>query len=240
MNKPDINAIRAVLFDLDGTLVQVEMTRFIPAYVTGVGRHFLDRVPLPKFAQVALQAVYSLVHFEDGSRSNEERFLGALERNLDIPPDLYRERLADFCKDGLGELAPLVGTVPEARSLVDICLERDLPVVIATNPVFSRSVINARLGWGGLNDYEFAGVTTLENSRFCKPSPRYFLDLADSLGVAPSQCLMVGNDTGHDLAASRVGMPTFLVETWTVDREESFIPDYRGSHEELLQFLQQV
>ncbi|NIQ93682.1 MAG: HAD family hydrolase [Desulfuromonadales bacterium] len=239
-SKFDPAAIRAVLFDLDGTLIDVEMPRFIPAYVAGLGRHFLDCVPLHQFARVALQTVHALVHVEDGGCSNEERFLGALERHLGVGPELYRQRLAAFCEDGLTELAPLVGAVPEARSLVETCLERDLPVVIATNPVFSRSVIDARLDWGGLGDFDFELVTTLENSRFCKPSPRYFLDLASELGVAPSECLMVGNDTGHDLAACSIGMPTFLVDTWAVEREESFAPDYRGGHGELLRFLQQL
>lgn len=235
----DAAGIRAVLFDLDGTLVDVEMPRFIPAYVAALGRQFLDRAPLARFAQVALQTVHALVHVEDGGCSNEERFLASLERHLGISPEMYRERLAAFCQDGLTELAPMVEPVPESRSLIDACLERGLPVVIATNPVFARPVIDARLEWGGIADYDFEFVTTLENSRFCKPSPRYFLDLAARLGVAPSECLMVGNDTGHDLAATLIGMPTFLVDTWPVEREESFEPDYRGGHGELLRFLEE-
>jgi phosphoglycolate phosphatase-like HAD superfamily hydrolase len=34
--------VRGVLFDLDGTLLQVEMREFIPAYIEGLAKHFPD------------------------------------------------------------------------------------------------------------------------------------------------------------------------------------------------------
>ncbi len=52
---------------------------------------------------------------------------------------------------------------------------------------------------------------------------------------------MVGNDTEHDLAAAQVGIPTFLVETWMIDRlDGAFQSDMRGDHDGLLEFLQKV
>jgi FMN phosphatase YigB (HAD superfamily) len=50
-------------------------------------------------------------------------------------------------------------------------------------------------------------------------------------GLAPEECLMVGNASGHDRAARQVGIPTFLVDTWLEDRCNSlFASDFRGSH----------
>jgi len=48
---------------------------------------------------------------------------------------------------------------------------------------------------------------------------------------------MVGNDTEHDLSASHLGMTTFLVDTWLIDRRPEFVPDFRGSHLDLFRFL---
>jgi hypothetical protein len=48
---------------------------------------------------------------------------------------------------------------------------------------------------------------------------------------------MVGNDTEHDLSATRVGIKTFLVDTWLIDRGTDFAPDYRGGHLDLYRFL---
>ena len=113
--------------------------------------------------------------------------------------------------------------------------------MIATNPVFPRSVVEARLAWGGLDDFPFHLVTSYENSRFCKPSPAYFEDVLAQTGLAPDECLMVGNDTEHDLAARHAGIPTYLVDTWLIDRlEGEFHADFRGCHKDLLSFLQKI
>ncbi len=51
---------------------------------------------------------------------------------------------------------------------------------------------------------------------------------------------MVGNDTEHDLAAREVGIATFLVDTWLVDRLDGrFETDFRGGHADLLRFLEE-
>ena len=52
---------------------------------------------------------------------------------------------------------------------------------------------------------------------------------------------MVGNDTGHDLAARQVGIPTFLVDTWLEDRCNGlFASDFRGSHSDPYRLVGQL
>jgi FMN phosphatase YigB (HAD superfamily) len=57
------------------------------------------------------------------------------------------------------------------------------------------------------------------------------------LTLPPHACLMVGNDTSHDLAAGRVGIPTCLLTTWRIDRAPGFTADWEGSHAALLEQL---
>ena len=55
------------------------------------------------------------------------------------------------------------------------------------------------------------------------------------------ECLMVGNDSRHDLAARDVGIPTFLVDTWLIDRcQGDFTADLRGDHSFLLDFIMTI
>ncbi len=233
-------ALRGVLFDLDGTLLQVEMEEFIPAYIAGLGRHFHDLAQPEPFARSVKSAIRTLLSEEDGTTSNEARFLAILEASLGIPAALFPERLRAFCDDGLGELAPLVRPLPLARSILERCFVGGLKVAIATNPVFPRAVIEARLRWGGLADFPYDLVTSYENTRFCKPQTGFFREVAAVLGLEPEACMMVGNDTSHDLAARVAGIPTFLVDTFLVDRSQGqFAADFRGGHGELLRWLEE-
>ncbi len=235
MNK---KTYRGILFDLDGTLLQVEMKQFIPAYTRGLAACFDDVADPKRFADVLLHATLALLRRQDGSQSNESFFLAMLADSLEIDAALFNHRLQAYCEDGLQKLASLVQPHPLARNILERCRQAGLRVVLATNPVFPRSVVEARMSWGGLLDYPFELVTSYENSRFCKPHPGYFADILDYLQLSPDQCLMIGNDTEHDLAARQGGVATFLVDTWLVDRcDGSFATDYRGGLAELYRFV---
>ncbi|MDH3999493.1 MAG: HAD hydrolase-like protein, partial [Desulfuromonadales bacterium] len=144
-----------------------------------------------------------------------------------------------FCRDDLVELKPLVKQHPLSRQMIETCLERGWQVVVATNPIFPRAVVDARLCWGELDDLPYRLITAYENSSFCKPSPHYFTEILNLLQVAPQNCLMIGNDSQHDTSATQVGIRTCLLTTWRIDRPgASFQADWEGPHEELLPLLQ--
>jgi len=237
----DAPRIEAVLFDLDGTLLQVRMEEFIPAYLGQLATRFAPRVPVERFRRGVRAVIHGLLAVRHPGPSNEELFLAGVEHQLGITPEAFRAAFADWAQGEMATLRSMIEPLPEAAALVGAALSGGRAVVVATNPVFPRALIEARLAWGGLADCPFSLVTSYENTRHCKPDPGYFLDLAAGLGLPPQQCLMVGNDTCHDLAAAAVGMPTFLVETWLIERDGArFAPDYRGSHAALLEFLRQL
>ncbi len=236
-----LKLVQAIFFDLDGTLLEIDMKTFIPAYVDGLATHFVDLVPLPLFRRTVLAATYALLRNDNGQLSNEALFLQILERHLNIAPALFQARFTSFCADNLDGLRRHSRSLPLVRQIVERCFERDLKVVIATNPVFPRRVIEARLDWAGLDALPYAHVTSYESCRFCKPHRAFFEDVMTEIGCSADSCLMVGNDTHHDLAAREAGMLTFLVDTWLVDRaEEPWESDFRGGHPDLFRFVQRL
>lgn len=232
--------LKAVLFDLDGTLLQVDMNRFIPAYVDGLAEVCADLAEHRRFTDVLLQATWALLRSDQGECSNQQLFHSAIERHLAISPDLFSQRLQRYCIDHLPSLAPLITPHPLVPQILRGCFERGFKVVIATNPVFPRPLVEARLDWGGMGEFPFDLVTSYENTRFCKPNRGYFEDILQTLGLEPQHCLMVGNDTEHDLAAGAAGIATYLLDTWLIDRGGSLRPDYRGGHEELCNLLESL
>jgi FMN phosphatase YigB (HAD superfamily) len=235
----DLAPVQAALFDLDGTLIDVDMQLFVPAYLRRLAER-LEPYAEPRRTLRALHAaVMTMLDGTSGDCSLEELLRGRLADELQIPWAGYQSGLADFCREDLPALRPLVHPHPLARSLVEACLARGWRVVLATNPIFPREVIDARLDWGGLRDLPFQPVTSYETSRHCKPHAGFFRDLLDKLGLPPKACLMVGNDTLHDLAAGRFGLSTCLLTTWRIDRDgAAYAADWEGTHQSLLDQLQ--
>lgn len=230
----------AVLFDLDGTLLQVEMRDFIPRYIAGFHACCNDLVELGPLRRAMRAGIHLLLETEDGSRSNEARFFHFLGARLTLDEELLRERFAGFLATGLDPLADAVIPIPDVVPLLNYCQQAGVPMVLATNPVFPRVLIEARCGWAGISLDSFQHLTCFENSYFCKPQPAYFTQIAETLAVDPARCLMIGNDTSHDLAATQAGMTTWLVETYLLEREgPTWEPDYRGDHRQLLDFLRE-
>ena len=228
--------VEAVLFDLDGTLIDVDMQLFVPAYLRRLADRLEGYAEPQRTMKTLRAAVTAMLGDTDGSCSLEELLCAMLLDELGIPREGYQSALAAFCRDDLPELQPLVRPHPLARELVQACLDRGWRVVLATNPIFPRAVIDARLAWSGLDDLPFRPVTSYETRRHCKPHPGFFTDLLEELALPAQACLMVGNDTLQDLSAARVGMPTCLLTTWCIDRAAPAFPaDWEGTHQALLE-----
>lgn len=233
--------IEAILFDLDGTLLQVEMQEFIPRYLQMLSSWFAPEIEPGRFQATVRAAIFGLLQPRDGALTNQELFLQALEHQLGIDPERFCRIYDQWLEAEVEILKPLITRHPLAEMLIEEAFARGGRVVIATNPVFPRRLIEARLRWAGLDRYPFSLVTCYENSRHCKPNPEYFQEVLEKLELLPERCLMIGNDNHHDTAALRAGIPTYLVETWLVDRGVARLdPQYRGDHAALLAFLQNL
>jgi FMN phosphatase YigB (HAD superfamily) len=233
------NSIEAVLFDLDGTLLRAQMVEFIQRYIHGLATYCADWVKPKKFEKAMFSAICNLIHTEsDGSMTNEERIYATMNRELAISESLLRESLTHFEQNGMMELQELIHPIPRAKQIIKDCRQKGIPLVLATNPVFPKFMIQARMQWAELEEDSFKHITSYENSSYCKPQAGYFRDIAELLNVAPENCLMVGNDINHDLAAVAIGMKAYLVDTWLVERSgPEWHCEYRGDHESLQEFL---
>jgi len=98
--------------------------------------------------------------------------------------------------------------------------------------------VEHRLEWAGVLDFPYALITTYENMHNCKPSPRYYLEIAEKIARKPEECIMVGNDAEADIApAAKAGMRTFYLACGDADNE-TVIADYRGTLQDFGRLLQ--
>ncbi len=221
----------AVLFDLDGTLIGLDVREFIPAYFAEIGaffarrngdaEHLLDRLTRATEAMIRSDAPDRLnmqvfeAHFFDGVAAE------CVRREKLIFDRFYEEAFP-----GLGHLCH---RIDGAREVVRQVQQRGIRRVLATNPLFPMVAIQTRLGWGGLSPDAFEHITSYENSYFCKPRPEYYRDLVEAAGLEPQRVLMVGNDPLEDMVAAEIGIDTYLVDRYRVPREGRLPqPTYSG------------
>lgn len=229
--------LRAVLFDLDGTLLDNDMDVFITHFLRRFAPHIAHRVAPDRFVRSWMAALQVMLRNTDPYLTNQQVFdfnfyprIGALRDDL-LPI------VQAFYATSYRSLRSLVRPRPGARETIQALLHAGLDVVVATNPIFPQVAIAQRLEWAGVSDLEFALVTSSENMHAAKPSLEYYQEIVDRIQRAPGECLMIGDDFINDIQpAARLGLRTYWVNLSTTTPPH-FDPAARGQVHELYKWL---
>lgn len=232
--------INTLLFDLDGTLLDLDQEYFLNRYFQAMvdyardwdyhdGKYLVDSI---------WQATEQMILNINPELSNEQVFMNHFLPLLKCDPERIRAFFESFYDLHFPRLAQFCGVYPAIPGIVEQAFARGYTIIVATNPVFPARAQQERLDWAGVGHFPFKLVTSYENMHFCKPQPQYYLEIAAFAGVAPESCLMIGNDTREDLVASTVGMRTFLLKDGLIDRGDGFHMDYEGHMDDLRSFIE--
>jgi FMN phosphatase YigB (HAD superfamily) len=215
----DRAVIRAVLFDLDGTLLHIDTARFIEVYTRLLAAWFARWIPPEAFVAHLLAATWKMTENRDPKRTNKEVFDEAFYPAVGMSAEIMAPHLADFYEREFPKLREMAAPPdPAAREAVSVVLAQGLTAVLATHPILPAVATRARMEWAGIADFPFALVTSYETSHFCKPHPEYFQEVAASIRCDLRDCLFVGNDVIEDTAARQLGMQTYLVTDHLTNR----------------------
>lgn len=204
-------AFKAILFDMDGTLLPMDMEAFMKVYFKELGAVVAPLgVPMEAFVPAIWAGTKAMVR-NDGAKKNIDVFwdvfcaqTGVERAKVEPCCDAFYAR--DFHKARMA-----TGENPLAVEAVRLAHEKAEKVVLATNPLFPMAGQITRMGWVGLTPADFDLVTSYESDCHCKPNPAYYLDICQRIGVKPEECLMIGNDDREDMhCASSLGMTTYL------------------------------
>lgn len=206
--------MRGILFDLDGTLLDIDLGSFLERYFAALARTMAPLTASEEALKDAMEALHVATHammLPHAGRTNQEVFTGEFRALTGIDIEEHASVFARFYADEFPLLGDGYGPAPGAREAVETALELGLKVAIATNPIFPLAAVEHRIAWAGLDDLAVHTITTYETMHACKPLPAYFIETAERIGVVPTECLMVGDDHELDLAATATGMRTFYV-----------------------------
>jgi len=204
------NKIKAILFDLDGTLLDVDLDKFISHYLRLLAESVAHIIPPKKFINKIIKASQE-VEKNDGRRTNEDVYLEAF-----FPVEGYcREEIEpffnEFYKKNFSKLRQYTKRKPEAREVVQTAFDKGNDVVIATTPLLPATAIEQRLEWAE--------------------------QILDKISRPANACLMVG-DEEKDLISKRLGMKTFFIEGKNLEIANGIPePTYKGSLADLIYLL---
>ncbi len=192
--------IEAVLFDMDGVLVDSE--------------EYIRRAAVLMFQEKGYQVAPE--DFLPFTGMGEDRYLGGVAEKHSIPFDLEREKArtyaiyADLVR---GKLEPLDGV----HEFISTCLERGLKLAVASSadPV----KVNINLDEIRLERSLFQAIVTGLDIKHKKPAPDIFLKAAELVGANPGRCLVV-EDAISGVAAGKAAGARVLALTTSFSAHE--------------------
>ena len=237
-----VNAeIKAILFDLDGTLLPLDQPYFIKKYFKAISAYAASKgIDTESFMSGMMAGTEEMI-FNDGIVSNMDAFWNRFSQVVSFNTEELMPYLDSFYFDGFKALRKYTTDNPLAVQMIKEARKNGRKVVLATNPVFPMIAQLERLSWLGLSEGDFDLVTSYENSNFCKPNPKYYLEICDKIGIAPENCLMIGNDESDDMKGAHLaGMECFLVTDHRIISDNYVWTGERGSFEQALHMIERI
>ena len=234
--------IKAVLFDLDGTLLPMDLDEFIKYYFSGIGDKIASSDPERKKRLISAVWDSTMAMIKNrGEKLNRDVFWDTF---FSLTGDEFRADLPlldEYYSCEYDSIRKICGFEARAAEAIALVKKMGFTAVLATNPIFPPLAVRKRVSWAGIDPAVFDYVTTYENSHYAKPNPAYYTEIAASLSLSPEECLMVGNDVGDDMVAGKIGMQIFLLTDCLINKKGEDISAYRhGGYSELIEVIKSI
>ena len=193
--------IKAVWFDLDGTLLPMEEDLFVKEYFSLLSEK-LEAFGFEKKKLIAtvLEGTNKMKN-NNGKQTNEEVFWQHFSEVYGKEVISFKPLLNDFY---LNEFAETKKYWKENIYAPEI--------IMASNPIFPYNAMITRLKFLGLDINDFDYTTYYENSHFAKPSTGYYQEILDNNNLKPEEVIFFGNSEKDDCEASlKLGIKSYLV-----------------------------
>ena len=234
-------SIKAVLFDLDGTLLPMDYDGFMKLYFGNLAKRLAKYGYDPDALVKNIWNGTKAMVMNDGSCMNETKFWDVFAEIYGVNVLQDKVLFDDFYREDFVKAREACGFNPRAKETVEMVKLLGMKVALATNPIFPMIATRQRMEWAGISAQDFALCTTYENIGVSKPNPAYYAEIAKRLAVDPEECLMVGNDVSEDMVAKKAGMQVFLLTDCLLNKNDEDISEYpQGGFEALQIYLKQL
>lgn len=229
--------IKTILFDLDGTLLPLDMDSFLSRYFDALGNRFKDYFKKEELANLVWASTKYMIQNTEPHKTNEDAFFEDFLKRVVHPKTELHPIFDDFYINNFIEVKEAVGQSQWIIKSIEALREKGYQLVVATNPIFPYEAVRQRIEWAGLKDSDFDLITSFEKMHFCKPHLQFYEEVLALINRKPNECMMVGNDVEEDMISKHLGLQTYLIEDHKISRGREDNVDDRGSYEDFYRFV---
>ncbi|HBV88007.1 HAD family hydrolase [Desulfosporosinus sp.] len=226
--------IRAILFDIEGTLTNLDTAKFVQNYLGILAPRFAHLLSPDKFSKQLLKSLETIQKEPKPEQTVIQAFFEDFSKATGQSVQVLKPIFEEFYISDFPALRCLVQANPLWVKVVEFAIQQGFLTAIVSNPLMPLIAIQEEIRWSGLTPEHFKVIATLDNVHFSKPHLGFFQEVAENLGVRPQNCLMI---TPHinDMVCRELGMKTFLVGS----RDTEIQTDYAGQLDDLFQLISQ-
>lgn len=233
--------MNTVLFDLDGTLLPMDLDEFVKIYFGSLSKKFAQLGYDPEKILNGVVTGTKMMIKNDGSATNEEVFWKAFESITSITEKECEEDFTNFYHNEFTELAKYTKQSEQMREAVKILADKGYRLLLTTNPMFPKMAVEERVRWAGIDSNVFSMMTSYEYCHYTKPNVNYYKEVIENEQLVLEECMMVGNDAIEDGVIETLGIPLYLVTDHLINRNnEPLKSRWHGNSSEFLAFVKEL
>ncbi len=205
--------IKAILFDLDNTLLPMDEEKFTKGYFGLLAKKLL---PFGYESETLISTVWAgtkAMIKNDGTKTNEQVFWEVFEKQYGEKSIKDKKIFDEFYEKDFPQTKIYCQENPHAKDIIELVKSKNIKVILSSNPVFPKVAMLTRLSYVGLRESDFEYITSYENSCYCKPNPKYFEEILQKNNLKPDEVVFFGNSQQEDIIpASSCGIKAYLVD----------------------------
>jgi FMN phosphatase YigB (HAD superfamily) len=230
--------IKTILFDLDGTLLPIDLDNFLKIYFAEMGKKFQDLIEAKTLVKYIMTATDAMINNTE-YKTNETVFMEKFGELVQSDLGTYRKRFDEFYDREFFAVKASVVNIPLMQESINLLKNKGYDLIIATNPLFPEKAIHHRIRWSGFEPEDFIYISSYEKNHYCKPQLQFYREILNEVGKTPQECLMVGNDVQEDLIAAKLGIKTYLITDFLIHRtKDPITATYQGTYSDFNSFVQ--
>jgi FMN phosphatase YigB (HAD superfamily) len=233
-----------LLIDLDDTLLQNDIDRFLPHYLGAFSKEVAPITDPERFVKSLLAGTQAMVKNRRPDLTLQEAFEQVFFPATGLNREVFLPVAEHFYADVFPKLRSLTQPKPGAAELIQAAEQRGYRLAVTTNPLFPRTAILQRLEWAGLpaDQHPFDLIASYETFHFCKPEPAFFAEALARLGWPDGAVLVIGDSQENEVnAACSMGLAVFWISQAGVNPTDGgFQPSASGDIKDVLDWIERT
>ena len=214
--------LKAVFFDLDGTLLRFDENKFLKMYFQLLCEKTAKIGYEPKKLIDTIWKGTALMYHNNGEKTNEVVFWEAFQEEYGKESLNDKPYFDSFYRNEFRALKEITEASPLSHEIVKETRALGLKPILSTNPIFPMVGQLTRISFLDLKEDDFDYITSYENSSYSKPNPMYFKMLLDKFSLKPEEVIVFGNNDYEDGdCASALGIKVYLVDGYLIRSEKA-------------------